>query len=132
MKSGIIVCLLVFAAFISGCSSTNKDKEQIASGSRKEKYSFGTYSAEFPCNLRSMDKAVRATCEKARLIELKRENSVNACCYEYKDINNIRLEINLKENKDGSVTIKIDADSKESSQLILIEIDNQLRNMGAL
>ncbi len=130
-KSLGIVCVVIAGAMIlSGCAST---KRASSLGASQERYLLGTYSAVFACDLRMMDKAVRETCAKARLIELGRANNMNACDYLYKDINNIRLRISLEERKDGTVKIRIKVGStgdKESSQLLLVEIDNNLRAQG--
>lgn len=127
---GVMGLLLAAAIMLSSCAS---NKKQPVLGASQEKYILGTYSAVFACDLRMMDKAVRETCAKARLTELNRTNNMNACEYLYKDINNIRLHITLDERKDGTVKIKMKigpTGDKESSQLLLIEIDNNLRAQG--
>ena len=116
-------CVVVF------CSCRSAAKKQPA-GASQERYFLGTYSAVFPCSLRMMDKAVRETCAKARLIEVHRSNSITACTYLYKDVNNIPLKIELEERKDDTVKIKINSD-KASCQDFLIELDNNLRTQGA-
>ncbi|MBQ7651036.1 MAG: DUF3568 family protein [Victivallales bacterium] len=130
-KSFGFVCIVMAGmAYLSGCATTKREATQ---GASQERYLLGTYSAVFACDLRMMDKAVRETCAKAHLIEMNRINHMNACEYLYKDINNIRLRINLEELKDGTIKIKIKVGStgdKESSQVLLIEIDNNLRAQG--
>ncbi len=120
-------CTLLF------CSCKSTAQKQPA-GASQERYFLGTYSAVFPCSLRMMDKAVRETCAKSKLIEVNRSNSITTCSYLYKDVNNIPLRINLEECKDGTVKIKMKIGSmgdKESCQVILIELDNNLRTQGA-
>ena len=127
---GIVCIVMAYAVYLSGCTTT---KREPVRGASQERYLLGTYSAVFACDLRMMDKAVRETCAKAHLIEILRTNNMNACEYLYKDINNIRLRINLEERKDGTVMIKIKIGStgdKESSQVLLLEIDNNLRAQG--
>ena len=129
-KSFGIVFIMAGLAYLSGCATPKRETTQ---GASQERYLLGTYSAVFACDLRMMDKAVRETCEKAHLIELPRVHYMNACEYHYKDINNIPLRINLEELKDGKVKIKIKIGAtgdKESSQLLLLEIDSNLRAQG--
>ena len=120
-------CTLLF------CSCKSTAQKQPA-GASQERYFLGTYSAVFPCTLRMMDKAVRETCAKSKLIEVNRSNSITTCSYLYKDVNNIPLRINLEECKDSTVKIKMKIGSmgdKESCQVILIELDNNLRAQGS-
>ena len=127
---GIVCIVLATAVFLSGCTTT---KSQPVQGASREKYMFSVYSAVLPYDMRMVDKAVRETCAKARLIEMGRTNNMNSCEYLYKDINNIRLRINLKEFKDETVEIKIKVGAtgdKESSQMLLLEIGNNLRAQG--
>ena len=126
----LIVMMSCVAVF---CSCRSAAQKQPA-GASQERYFLGTYSAVFPCSLRMMDKAVRETCAKSKLIEVNRSNSITTCSYLYKDVNNIPLKIELEERKDGTVKIKMKIGStgdKESCQLILIELDNNLRTQGA-
>ena len=132
LKKGLAIFFVALSSvvFFSGCMTTRREPVQ---GASKERYMLGIYSAEFPCDLRMLDKAVRETCSKARLIEINRENKMNACEYLYKDINNIRVHIVLNELKDGSVKIKIKVGAtgdKESSQVLLKGIDDNLRAQG--
>ncbi len=126
----LIVMMSCMAVFCS-CRST---AQKQPAGASQERYFLGTYSAVFPCSLRMMDKAVRETCAKSKLIEVNRSNSITTCTYLYKDVNNIPLKIYLEERKDDTVKIKMKIGStgdKESCQLILIELDNNLRTQGA-
>ena len=126
----LIVMMTCVAVFCS-CRST---AQKQPAGASQERYFLGTYSAVFPCTLRMMDKAVRETCAKSKLIEVHRSNSITTCTYLYKDVNNIPLKIDLEERKDDTVKIKMKIGStgdKESCQLILIELDNNLRTQGA-
>ena len=127
---GIVFIVMAGAVYLSGCATAKRETVQ---GASQERYLFGAYSAVFPYDMRMMDKAIRETCAKARLIEISRINHMNACEYLYKDINNIRLRINLTERKDGTVKIAIKVGAtgdKESSQVLLLEIDNNLRAQG--
>ena len=126
----LIVMMSCIAVFCS-CRST---AQKQPAGASQERYFLGTYSAVFPCSLRMMDKAVRETCAKSKLIEVYRANSITTCTYLYKDVNNIPLKIELEERKDDTVKIKMKIGStgdKESCQLILIELDSNLRTQGA-
>ena len=125
---------VVFASVVLFCSCQGGVKKQ-PSGISQERYFLGTYSAVFQCSLRMLDKAVRETCVKSRLIEVQRSNSITTCSYLYKDINNIPLRIFLEERKDGTVKLKMKIGStgdKESCQLILLELDNNLRAQSSL
>jgi len=129
-----IVLFGVLASVVLFCSCSSGAKKQPGSVSQ-ERYFLGTYSAVFQCTLRMMDKAVRETCAKSKLIEVQRSNSITTCTYLYKDINNIPLRIFVEELKDGSVKLqmKIGATGdKESSQVILLELDNNLRAQNSL
>ena len=132
MKKALsLIVMMSCVAIFCSCRST---AQKQPAGASQERYLFGTYSAVFPCSLRMMDKAVRETCAKSNLIEVHRSNSITACTYLYKDVNNIPLRIELEERKDGTVKIKMRIGStgdKESCQLILIELDNNLRLQGA-
>lgn len=124
----ILVCLLLF----SGCASS---KKQQITGASQEKYLFGTYSAVFSSSLIEMDKAIRTVCRKAKLTEVSKANRANECDYLYKDINGVRLRISIVERKDGSIKIKMKVGAtgdKQSCQILLLEIDSQLRSQGAL
>ena len=95
----LIVMMSCVAVF---CSCRSAAQKQPA-GASQERYFLGTYSAVFPCSLRMMDKAVRETCAKSKLIEVNRSNSITTCSYLYKDVNNIPLKIELEERKDGNL-----------------------------
>ena len=128
---GILGVLIIAATSLTSCRTASP---QTGSASQ-EKYRLGTYSAVFPCSLRMMDKAVRETCQKARLVEISRENTLKSCNYLYKDINDVRLRISLEENKDGTVKIKMKVGpmgDKPSCQALLIELNNNLRAQGSL
>ena len=130
-KTLSLIVMLSCAIIFCSCKSTAQKQPD---GASQERYFLGTYSAVFPCSLRMMDKAVRETCAKSKLIEVSRTNSITTCSYLYKDVNNIPLRINLEEREDGTVKIKMKIGSmgdKESCQIILIELDNNLRTQGA-
>ncbi len=122
-----LMVLVVVALSCVSCSTL----QPISANVSNEKYRFGTYSADIETTMFYLDKAVRNACKRARLIKRVQDNRLNSCFYKYHDVNQVEVEITLKELRDGSgVKIKIrigKMGDKESSQKLLLAIDDDLR-----
>lgn len=122
-----LMILVVVALSCVSCSTL----QPISANVKNEKYRFGTYSADIETTMFYLDKAVRNACKRARLVKRVHDFRGNACFYKYYDVNQIEVEITLKELKDGSgIKVKIrigKMGDKESSQKLLLAIDDDLR-----
>ena len=132
MKKCAFASLLVAVVLLVSCVTNSAPQQGNVS---REKYFLGTYSAVFASPIIAVDKAVRETCNTAKLRVTERRNTANSCEYQYKDVNNIPLRITLLENKDKSVKITLKVGGvtgwdKEACQLLLVNIDSYLRSHG--
>lgn len=124
------LCLGLLCAgtlFTGACVSS---RPQPASGASNERYWLGTYSATFNTSLFQMDKAIRAACKRARLIEMQRVNKASSCLYLYKDIDTVKIRIEAVEKSGDNIKITIHVGQtgcKISSQQLLLAIDEELR-----
>ena len=124
------ICLGLFCTgmlFYSGCISS---RPQPASGASNERYWLGTYSASFNTSLFQMDKAIRAACKRAKLIEMQRINKASRCLYLYKDIDGVKINIEAVEKSVDNIKLTIHVGQtgcKVSSQQLLLAIDEELR-----
>lgn len=113
---------------LGACRSVQPQEAPRHAAAANEKYSFGAYNAEFNSTLFNVDKAVRAACRRAKLIELSRVNRSSTCTYEYKDVDGNSLNIFLLE-KAGLVRITLRVGrtgDKISSQTLLDAIAEEL------
>lgn len=116
------------ALALGACRSVKPAPTPVAGNVANESYRLGTYSAEFNSSLFNVDKAVRAACRRAKLIELSRINHGNRCTYQYKDVDENTLQIVLNE-KAGVVKIAMRigrTGDRASSQVLLAAIAEEL------
>ncbi len=124
------LCLGLLCAGTLFCGACISSRPQPASGASNERYWLGTYNATFNTSLFLMDKAVRAACKRARLMEVQRVNKANSCLYLYKDVDTVRTRIEVVEKGPDNVKITIHVGQtgcKVSSQQLLLAIDEELR-----
>jgi hypothetical protein len=89
----------------------------------------GNYTATLGCGLFEADKAVRAAAKGKNLVQLSRINEQDSVCYEYKDIydNRISVDLKLDVNKQTGITIKFGkTGNKEFSKAFLDAIGFEL------
>jgi len=123
-----IVALGGVALVLGACRSVQPAPVPVAGNVANESYRLGTYSAEFNSTLFNVDKAVRAACRRAKLIEKSRINRGNTCTYQFKDVDENTLQIVLNE-KDGVVKIALRigrTGDRASSQTLLAAIAEEL------
>ena len=123
-----IVALGGVALVLGACRSVQPAPAPAAGNVANESYRLGTYSAEFNSTLFNVDKAVRAACRRAKLIEKSRINRGNTCTYQFKDVDENTLQIVLNE-KDGVVKIALRigrTGDRASSQTLLAAIAEEL------
>jgi hypothetical protein len=125
------MCVLALASaglLLGSCRAPAPAPTPVASNVANERYRLGTYNAEFASSLFNVDKALRAACRRAKLIELSRVNRGNTCSYLYKDVDGNKLSMDLSE-KDGLVKIAMRVGrrgDKASSQTLLAAIAEEL------
>lgn len=123
-----VMALAGGALVLGACRSVKPAPAPAAGNVANESYRLGTYSAEFNSTLFNVDKAVRAACRRAKLIELSRINRGNACTYQYKDVDENTLQVVLNE-KGGVVKIALHigrTGDRASSQTLLAAIAEEL------
>lgn len=116
------------ALALGACRTVKQAPAPVANNVANESYRLGTYSADFNSTLFNVDKAVRAACRRAKLIELSRINRGNTCTYQYKDVDENTLQIVLNE-KAGVVKIALRVGrtgDRASSQQLLAAIAEEL------
>jgi len=125
----LCVAVLAGGALVLGaCRSVKPAPAPVAGNVANESYRLGTYRAELNSTLFNVDKAVRAACRRAKLIELSRINRGNTSSYQYKDVDENTLQIVLTE-KDGVVKIALRVGrtgDRASSQTLLAAIAEEL------
>ena len=129
-RSLSVVCFAGVALVLGACRSVQPAPAPVpvAGNVASESYRLGTYSAEFNSTLFNVDKAVRAACRRAKLIEKSRINRGNTCTYQFKDVDENTLQIVLNE-KDGVVKIALRigrTGDRASSQTLLAAIAEEL------
>ncbi|MFA6816807.1 MAG: DUF3568 family protein [Lentisphaeria bacterium] len=94
------------------------------------KYSFGTLTAYINSNLFSCDKAIRSTCQRAKLTQLSRITKYQEVQYVFRDVRNVRLLIVIDKisNNQIKISIKVDKFGNEiNSRELLQAIDDDLK-----
>ncbi len=134
MRLTIRICLLLAVASLlvltASCSTTKRKKVATSSaGILTEKYSMGTYTAEFGAPMFFMDKAIRRACARARLTKTEHIYRTSNISYRFIDIDKVPISITLEQLEESSrVKIRISRfGDQDSSVQLAIAIDEELR-----
>lgn len=135
LKNVCLILAIAMSLCLCSCSSNNKKKPMTTTTVINEKYSWGTYTADFNATLGQLDKAVRRTCARARLVRDFQNFRTTSVEYRFHDIEKIPVSITIKElpeDEGTRLTIRVDRwGDKDACELLVIAMDEELRLMSA-
>lgn len=134
MKKNLLslAALLTFVVVMGVSCIQVQQAPATAGGVSNERYSriTGVYNANLGCSLFEADEAVRAAAKTMKLTQLSRDNLTSLIQYEYKDIYEARISVDLTLDVNGQAKIAIKFSKigdKDFSQKFIAAIDEQLR-----
>lgn len=130
MTTGLHLALLMVLALTTGCAGLwIAGGTAAAGGTGAYVYSRGEYRAVLQGNLFDADRALRAVCKRAKLIELARSCNGYRSQYKYQDIHENKVQFELRAITPETTRVYIRVGSwgdKEASRQLLESIDREL------